>query len=57
VSESRRRTRAGKPLKSVRCRFCGIERKETSALMIHMADGRYRCKGAMMCLRRVRALQ
>lgn len=40
----------------VRCRFCGIKRKATSALLIQMSDGQYRCKGAVMCLRRVRAL-
>lgn len=41
----------------ITCAFCGITRKAGTALMIRMDNGRYRCKGAVMCLRRARAIR
>ena len=39
------------------CMYCGITRKASSALLIRMDNGKYRCKGATMCLRRARAIR
>ena len=39
-------------MRRVNCTYCGKEYRPTSALLIRMGNGIYRCKGAGACVRR-----